>query len=161
MASYELMQELTQFVLTESRYCDESKYSDWENLWTDDGNYWVPRGAGMDPNKHVSHINDNRGRIHTRVKALNSGTRHSQVPASPMRRVISPIELEADDGDEYTIGVNFNLTEVAVQSTHDIHIWAGRITYRLRREDGELKMASKTVVLVNGDEPVPNISFLI
>jgi len=161
MASYELINELTQFILKESRYCDESLYSDWESLWTDDGRYWVPRGENKDPDKHVSHINDNRGRIHTRVKALNSGTRHSQVPASPMRRVISPIELEAEEGGEYRVGVNFNLTEMAIQSTHDMHIWAGRITYQLRREDSALKMASKTVALVNGDEPIANISFLI
>ena len=54
MASYELISELTQFILKESRYCDESRYSDWESLWTDDGHYWVPRGPDMDPEKHVS-----------------------------------------------------------------------------------------------------------
>ena len=76
-------------------------------------------------------------------------------------RWISPIELEVEEGDEYTVGVNFILVEMAIQSTHDMHIWAGRITYQLRREGGQLKMARKKVVLVNGDEPVPNISFLI
>lgn len=161
MTSYALINELTQFILKESRYCDESRYSDWESLWTDDGHYWVPRGPNMDSEKHVSHLNDNRARIHTRVKALNSGTRHSQLPVSPMSRVISPVELEAEEGDEYRVGVNFNLVEMAIQSTHDMHIWAGRITYQLRREGGDLKMARKKVVLVNGNEPIPNISFLI
>ena len=156
-----LLRELTDFIHTEARLCDESRYAEWEALWAQDGHYWVPRAEGLDPNKHVSHINDNRGRIHTRVQQLLTGTRHSQTPPSPMRRVISGIEVLAVDGEEYMLGSNFILLELAVQSTHDLHIWGGRTTHRLRREDDELKMASKKVVLVNADEPIPNISFLI
>lgn len=44
---------------------------------------------------------------------------------------------------------------------HEMHWWAGRITHRLRRVDGALRMSGKKLVLVNAAEPLPNLSFLV
>jgi len=44
---------------------------------------------------------------------------------------------------------------------HELHVWAGRATHRLRWVDGALRMWRKTVVLINAAEPLPNLSFLI
>lgn len=154
------LREVTDFVYREARLADESRYADWEALWTDDGVYWVPRAEGHDPNTHVSHIYDNRTRIATRVRQLLTGYRFSQEPASPMRRLISNVEIGRTD-DGYEVGSNFMLIETVVQSTHAMRIWAGRTTHRLRRTDEGLKMAYKKVVLVNGDEAIPNLAFLI
>lgn len=154
------LREVTDFVYREARLADESRYADWEALWTDDGVYWVPRAEGHDPNTHVSHIYDNRTRIATRVRQLLTGYRYSQEPASPMRRLISNVEIGRTD-DGYEVGSNFMLIETVVQSTHATRVWAGRTTHRLRRTDEGLKMAYKKVVLVNGDEAIPNLAFLI
>ncbi len=161
MVSDELLRQISDFIHHEGRLCDLSRYADWEALWTDDAHYWVPRADGLDPEEQVSHINDNRRRIHTRIQQLLTGTRHSQLPASPMTRVISGITVEAIEGDDYLVGSNFILLELAVQSTHDQHVWGGRLTHRLRRTADGWRMAGKKVVLVNADEPIPNLSFLI
>jgi benzoate/toluate 1,2-dioxygenase subunit beta len=42
-----------------------------------------------------------------------------------------------------------------------VQLWGGRITYRLRRADGELRLAYKKVTLVNLDGPLPTLGFLI
>ena len=56
--------EVAQFLFREARFADESRYDDWEALWTDDALYWVPAGgADIDPVSHVSVIYDNRNRI--------------------------------------------------------------------------------------------------
>ena len=78
-----------------------------------------------------------------------------------MRRVVSGIVVEAIDGNDYVVGSNFILLELAIQSTRDVHVWGGRTTHRLRRAGDTWLMAAKKVVLVDGDEPIPNISFLI
>jgi 3-phenylpropionate/cinnamic acid dioxygenase small subunit len=152
--------EVTDFVYREARLADEARYAEWEALWTDDGVYWVPRAEGHDPARHVSHIYDNRTRIATRVRQLGTGYRYSQEPASPMRRLLSNVEITRTD-DGYEVGSNFVLTEIVAQSTHELRVWAGRTTHRLRRVDGGLKMAFKKVVLVNGDEAIPTLAFLI
>jgi hypothetical protein len=41
------------------------------------------------------------------------------------------------------------------------HLWGGRATYRVRRQDGELRLAYKKVVLVDNDRPIPTLGFLI
>jgi benzoate/toluate 1,2-dioxygenase subunit beta len=150
------------FVYKEARLADEARYAEWLALWTDDGVYWVPATTdpGADPDKHISHIYDNRGRIETRIKLLQTGHRYSQEPPSLMRRLISNIEAEAD-GAELLAESNFALAELAIQAKREMHWWVGRTTHRLRRVEGELKMCRKKVVLVNAAEPLPNLSFLI
>src|SRR5205809_6175922 len=91
-----------EFLHKEARLADEARYAEWLALWTDDAVYWVPATTdpAADPDKHLSHIYDNRGRLETRVKMLESGYRYSQEPASLMRRLISNIELAEAAGGE-------------------------------------------------------------
>jgi 3-phenylpropionate/cinnamic acid dioxygenase small subunit len=156
-------QAVTDFLHREARLADEARYAEWHALWTDDAVYWVPATTdpAADPDKHLSHIYDNRTRLDTRVKLLQTGHRYSQEPPSLMRRLISNIEIERADDGELVVVSNFILAELSVQADHEMHWWVGRTTHRLRRVGGELKMCRKTVVLVNAAEPLPNLSFLI
>ena len=154
---------VVEFLHTEARLADEARYAEWLALWTDDGVYWVPATTdpAADPERHLSHVYDNRGRIETRIKLLQTGHRYSQEPASLMRRLISNIEVTAADNGELIAESNFALAELAIQAKRELHWWVGRTTHRLRRVDGQLKMCRKKVVLVNAAEPLPNLSFLI
>ena len=156
-------QAVVEFLYKEARLADEARYAEWQALWTDDAVYWVPATTdpAADPDTHISHIYDNRGRLDTRIKLLQTGHRYSQEPASSMRRLISNIEVEETENGELVAGSNFLLAELALQAKHEMHWWVGRATHRLRRVDGELKMCRKTVVLVNAAEPLPNLTFLI
>jgi len=151
------------FLYREARLADEARYAEWLALWTDDGVYWVPATTdpGADPERHLSHVYDNRARLETRVKMLLSGYRYSQEPASLMRRLVSNVEVAAADGGELAVESNFLLGELAIQAKHEMHWWVGRARHRLRRVDGAWRMSRKTVVLVNAAEPLPNLAFLL
>jgi hypothetical protein len=56
------------------------------------------------------------------------------------------------------VGANFVLAE---SRERGVEIWAGRVTYRLRLADGTLRLAGKQVLLVNRDQPLPTLAFLI
>ncbi len=151
-----------QFIYREARLADESRYREWEALWDDDGSYWVPIDDGnYDRTQRVSMIDDNRARIASRIKQLETGKRYAQVPASTMRRIVSNLELTRLSDSEFEAGANFLLFEVVMPSTHQQRLWGGRVEYRLRRHDGALKMYSKKVTLINAGEPVPNLPSLI
>jgi len=154
---------VVEFLFKEVRLADEARYAEWQALWTDDGVYWVPATTdpAATPDTHLSHIYDNRTRITTRVKLLQTGHRYSQEPPSLMRRLLSNIEVEAADGGELAAASNFILAELSIQAGHEMHWWVGRTTHRLRRVDGQLRMSRKTVVLVNAAEPLPNLAFLL
>lgn len=153
------IREIEQFLYREARLADEHDYDGWEALWTDDGVYWVPAGGDdTDPATQMSIVHDNRRRIGTRVRQLNTGRRHSQVPASRLRRIVSNVEIEGERDGDTVVGANFLLVESRERGTH---LWAGRCTYRLRTVDGQLRMAWKKVALVDNARAVPTMSFLI
>jgi benzoate/toluate 1,2-dioxygenase beta subunit len=151
------LEEIAQFLYCEARLADEGEYDAWESLWTDDAVYWVPAG-GDDPDRHMAIIYDNRSRIALRVKQLKSGKRHAQSPPSSVRRLISNVELLGEEGDEIRVGANFLAIESRPRGTV---MWAGRSEYCLRREAGALRLARKTVTLVDRDCPLPTLAFLI
>jgi 3-phenylpropionate/cinnamic acid dioxygenase small subunit len=68
------------------------------------------------------------------------------------------VEIVGTEGDDTVVGANFVLAESRARGTE---IWAGRTTYRLRVVDGELKLVHKKVDLVNADQPLPTMAFLI
>jgi benzoate/toluate 1,2-dioxygenase subunit beta len=152
--------EAEAFVYREARYQDDHDYGAWEALWTDDAVYWVPAGADdSDPSARMSIIYDNRARIATRVRQLQSGKRHAQTPPSRLRRLLSNVELLGDEDGDARVGANFVVVESRARGTQ---LWAGRSEYRLRRGgDGELRMAAKKVILVDNDRPLHTMAFLI
>jgi benzoate/toluate 1,2-dioxygenase beta subunit len=157
------------FLYREARLADEHKYEAWEELWTDDGHYWVPAThEDVGPEEHVSLINDIRPRITTRVEQLKTGDRHSQDPPTPIRRLITNVEVGEYLEDEYTtpgppededvtVASNFLL----VHSRRETTLWAGRYLHRLREVDGDLMMALKKVMLANNLDETPTLTFLI
>ena len=153
------LRDVEQFVYREARLQDEHEYDAWEALWTDDAVYWVPAGTDDgDPTTQMSIVFDNRARIATRIRQLNSGKRHAQTPPSRLRRVVSNIELLGEEGDDVLVGANFLLMESRERGNQP---WAGRSEYRLRRAGEELRMAMKKVVLVDADRPLYTMAFLI
>lgn len=163
MVSDQDHREVVDFLYREARLADEARYAEWLALWTEDAVYWVPATTdpAADPETRISHIYDNRARLETRIKLLQTGHRYSQEPASLMRRLVSSIEVEAKPDGTLVAGSNFVLAELSVQAKAEMHWWVGRATHHLRRVDDALRMSLKKVVLINAAEPLPNLSFLI
>jgi 3-phenylpropionate/cinnamic acid dioxygenase small subunit len=155
--------QISAFLFQEARLADESRYAEWEALVENDMLYWVPRGEGeFDMSREISITADNRSRLRTRIRQLMTGKRHAQVPVSAMRRVVSNIEAERMPSGEYRVFSNFILHELRRSSTATVEVWAGRVEHRLRRRpDGSLGMFFKKVMLINGDEPLPSLAFII
>jgi benzoate/toluate 1,2-dioxygenase subunit beta len=153
------LRQIEQFLYAEARYADEHDYDAWEALWTDDALYWVPAGGDLsDPAGQMSVIYDNRNRIGTRLNQLRTGKRHAQSPPSNLRRVISNIEVLSREGSDVIVGANFILAE---SRERGVEIWAGRTIYRLRPADGQIRLAGKQVLLVNREQVLPTLAFLI
>jgi 3-phenylpropionate/cinnamic acid dioxygenase small subunit len=150
---------VVEFLYHEARLADEARYAEWLALWTDDGVYWVPaNGDGGDPEQVMSIVYDNRSRIGLRIRQYHTGKRFSQTPQSRLRRLISNIEVMEEDGDELSVGSNVLIFEN--QTRGDV-LWAARTEYTLRRVEGRLRMARKTVRLVNNQDALYSMAFLV
>ncbi|MEJ2864083.1 aromatic-ring-hydroxylating dioxygenase subunit beta [Actinomycetospora flava] len=152
------LREAEQFLYREARLADVFALEEWEALWTDDAVYHVPVDPDADPRTHMSIVFDNRGRIATRIKQLQTGRRHSQRPPSRLCRSVTNVEVVGVEGDDTVVT---SVVQILESRDRGRTWWVGRATHRLRRVDGELRMAAKTVVLVDSDRSLPTMSFLI
>jgi benzoate/toluate 1,2-dioxygenase subunit beta len=62
------------------------------------------------------------------------------------------------EGGDVAVGANFLVYESRERGTT---LWGGRSEYRLRRVDGQWRMARKKVMLVDNDRPLFTLAFLI
>jgi len=152
-------EQIETFLYREARLIDEHRYDEWLALWTDDGVYWVPCNQDdTDPTRQVSIIYDDRLRLGDRVARLKSGAAWAQEPKSRMRRLIANIEIEEGAQGEVVVAANFLLAELR---RHVQNLWVGRTVHLLRLENGSFRIASKKVMLLNNDEEIPALVFLI
>jgi benzoate/toluate 1,2-dioxygenase beta subunit len=151
--------DIEKFLFREARLMDEHRYEEWLALWTGDAVYWVPCGhEDTDPLRQVSIIFDNRAKLGDRVARLQSGSVMAQDPKPRMRRVISNVEVDRTGEREATVGSNF----VLVQARGGAQLtWCGRSIHKLREQDGGIKIAHKKVMLVNSEQEMPVLQFLI
>ena len=160
--SDQIRRQVEDFVYLEARLADESRYAEWEELVTDDFHYWVPNGKpDYDPATRLSYVNDNRTRLATRIRQLQTGLRHAQTPPAPLCRVVSNIEVLDVGGDEVTVRANQIVYEVSAQSTSALRLWPGHVTFRLRLVEGRWRMAAKNIELLIAGDALPNLTFLI
>jgi 3-phenylpropionate/cinnamic acid dioxygenase small subunit len=147
------------FVFHEARLMDEHRYDEWLELWTQDARYWVPAGAADgDPSKDVSLIYDDYVRLQGRISRLKSGVAYAQSPRSRLCRVISNFEFDEAPTSEVVVRSNFLLAE---QRLGKQDVFAGSSIHRLRLSEEGFKIASKKVILINGDAFIDNLTFLL
>jgi len=147
------------FLYREARLMDAHAYNEWLSLWADDALYWVPCNEDdLDPMQHVSFIYEDRPLLEDRIWRLKSEVAWSQQPRSRTRRVISNVELEESEDGEVTARSNFILIELR-RGKQDT--FAGSTIHKLRPEGDSFKISFKKVLLVNNDEPMDNLTFLL
>jgi benzoate/toluate 1,2-dioxygenase beta subunit len=151
--------QIENFLYREARLMDENAYDEWFALWADDALYWVPANEDdIDPLRHVSIVYEDKTHLEDRIARLKSDAAYAQDPRSRMRRVISNIEIEEGEQGDVIVYSNFNLTELRRGQQRT---FAGRTIHKLRPEGNSFKIAYKKVLLVNNDEVISNLTFLV
>jgi 3-phenylpropionate/cinnamic acid dioxygenase small subunit len=147
------------FIYREALYMDENRYDDWLSLWADECEYYIPANDdNAVPYLHAAIVRENRTGISDRIEQLKSGLRWAQEPRSRLRHIISNIEIENGQGDEIVVYSNFNVVELrkGMQTTY-----AGRTLHKLKPEGDNFKIVYKKVMLLNNDDAMGNLTFLI
>src|SRR5712671_568731 len=151
---------IERFLYHEARLMDNHRYDDWHALWAEDGpvTYWVPcNDDDLDPKVNVSIIYDTRTQLRNRITRLRE-TQWLREQAPRLRRVVSNVELEDETAAEVTASSNFILAQL---HRHEQYLWAGTSIHKLVSAGGGFRIRSKKVMLINNDEPMPNLMFLI
>lgn len=146
------------FLYREARLMDAHAYDEWLSLWVDDATYWVPCNSDdNDPSQNVSVIFDRRGQLRSRVQRLKE-TAWLREQAPRLKRLVSNIEIESSNDAEIVVSSAFILAEL---HHHNQYLWAGSTIHRLVPNGNGFRIKYKKVVLLNNNEPLPNLLFLI
>ena len=152
-------QQAEEILFEEARLLDARRYDDWFAMLTDDAIYWVPcNGEGIDPGREISLVYDDHARLRDRIDRLNSGVAHAQSPPSKTCRLISNVQIQPTSTGAAAITSASMLYELR-QSRQ--RIFAGHYVHRLRLESDGWKIAWKKAVLVNNDEVIDNLTFIV
>ena len=144
------------FIQREARLLDDRRFDEWEALWAPDGVYWIP--GERDDLDAFAIVQDNRNRITTRIRQMLDADRHSQRPPSRTARTVSGGQATLVEG-EVTVRSSFVLLESRLGK---LTSWGGVYEHRLRvGEGGGLLMVLKKVLLVNRDQALPTMAFLL
>jgi benzoate/toluate 1,2-dioxygenase subunit beta len=149
---------IERFLFHEARLMDAHRLDEWLALWDEDATYWVPcNGDDIDPTRSVSVIYDRRGQVRNRIQRIKE-TLWLKEQAPRLRRIVGNIEMDAESDTEIVVGSNFILAEL---HRHRQTLWAGNTIHKLIPDGDRFRIKYKKVVLLNNDEPLPNLLFLI
>jgi benzoate/toluate 1,2-dioxygenase beta subunit len=159
VGSTQLREQVRAFLFHESQTMDQQQYADWLELWSPDGIYWVPCNEDdYDPTRHVSIIYDDYERLQERCFRLSGDAAHSQDPPSRLTRIVGNEQLtQSPDG---TLRVRANMILVEVRSGEK-NVYGARLEYTLQPVDDSFKIRQKKVILLDNDEPLGNLTFLL
>ena len=146
------------FLYHEARLMDAHRLDEWLALWDEDATYWVPCNADdIDPLRNVSVIYDRRGQLRNRIQRIKE-TLWLKEQAPRLQRIVGNVEIESASGEATVVASGFILAEL---HHHRQTLWAGRTIHHLIAQGESFRIKYKKVILLNNDEPLPNLLFLI
>ena len=144
------LQQIEQFLYREADLLDANDLTQWMELFTEDGTYWMPVARDQeDPHTHISILFENRAVM--AVRANNFGHRLSasmeyDIRSSHLIGNIRVTELDETTGD-CTVKSNFQ----AVLYYREQTLFAGTYTHQLKRVGDSYNIVQKRVDLLNCD----------
>jgi benzoate/toluate 1,2-dioxygenase subunit beta len=166
-----LLQRCAEFVYDEADLLDEGRFEDWLELFAEDGVYWVPIDTRRtEPRRGLNLVFDDRARLCDRVGRLQSGFSHTEEPISRTSHVVGNLRLLSAERAAALVGwfpvgaadaiVSGRLV-VARLRPGAPDLFHGRVTYVLRPAGDSFTIAVKRVDLIDADQPLPAMTFLL
>ncbi len=165
-SALELYFDISNWLYAEAEMLDEGRFRDWLSLLTKDIRYHVPvrvtvpTGQGTGFAEAAAHFDDNYYLLEQRVRRLETGFAWAEDPPSRTRHLVTNIRLQSDQGD----GLRVTSTLLLHRTRGDIaepEQLVGQRHDLFRNQDGDWKLASRTVYLDHSSLPMQNLAILL
>ncbi len=153
--------DLIDFVVREARLLDARQYDAWNQLFTDDGIYWIPAAPDQEDRvTHASHMDEDKLLRDLRIERFKSPRAFSQQPPSRCHHLLQAPTVESMDpaANRYVVRTEFHYTEA---QGDEIQMYVGTFFHHLTVQGGALKMTLKRVNLLNCDAALPAVQLFI
>jgi 3-phenylpropionate/cinnamic acid dioxygenase small subunit len=166
-----LLARCERFVYDEAELLDHGDFEAWLDLFTDDAIYWLPVDTSrQEPRGGLNLIYDDRRRLEDRVRRLRSGFSHTEEPLSRTSHLLGNVRLieaaesasiagwlRLGDGD-LVVGARMVVARTRPGRSDLFH---GRVVWVLCDSDRRLAIRTKRIDLVDADQPLPALTFLL
>jgi len=167
-AAAELQAECAEFLFQEAEYLDDRRFRDWLQLITEDCVYQIPirvtRGLGSheaDFARTGFHMKDTYPTLSMRVERLYTQYAYAEDPPSRTTRLVSNVRCQPrGSSPEIDVKSKFACYRAMGEGT-DFDLLMGERRDVLRRVDGDLKLAARTVLLVHTTLPTANLGLFL
>ncbi len=154
LADLRLAREVEQFLYAEAELLDQNRFAEWLELFADDVHYWMPlrrnvktgtSGEMTRAGDEVAWFDEGKETLRQRVQQLATGIHWAEEPLSRVCHIVSNVQILAVNGPEVTVKCRFLVYRNRGQ--YETDIWVGKREDVLRRIDGELKIARRSIYL--------------
>ncbi|APQ10367.1 aromatic-ring-hydroxylating dioxygenase [Pseudomonas oryzihabitans] len=155
----QLLNEVTAFIWQEGDMLDHGDYQAWLDQWTAQGLYIIPIDPKeTDPENSLNYAYDDHHMRQLRVQRLISGESISTSPQPRTVRTLSRMRVLADDGSTVTVRCAQNVREFRKES---LKHYSADVTYELVRAEGQFKLQRKVISLINSDDALAGIGYIL
>lgn len=162
----QLNYEITQLLAEEGMCLDRREFYDWLKYYTEDALYWV-KGWSDDPNGGIAVIYDDYERMGERVFRLLDTSAYAQMPPSRTIHMNGPVSHVVEDGDVITAETTMTVVEIRPGDMSQVGLGEpralfGRVSLELvRNEEGGLQIRKKIIDLIDREQPLYNLTFIL
>lgn len=154
-----LLNEVTAFIWQEGDMLDHGEYDGWLKMWTGNGTYIIPiNPEETDFENTLNYAYDDHHMRELRVQRLTGGESISTSPQPRTVRTQSRFRVLADDGVQVTVRCAQNIREFRKES---LKFYSADLTYQLIRSEGSFKIQRKVVSLINSDDALAGIGYIL
>jgi 3-phenylpropionate/cinnamic acid dioxygenase small subunit len=152
--------EAIRFIWSEADMLDRHEYHSWLALWDTAGQYIVPLECEerLDYADHLNVVFDDEAMRHARVKRLLSGFSMSAAPPARTVRSLSRfVQVRTQ-----TPGIALRCAQILTEYKYGRQrVLAADVDFHVIRAGGELRLSRKVVRLVNADDALHGIGYLL
>ena len=146
-----LKNKVEDFLYNEASLLDNWKMDEWNALFTDDGEYFVPPLAydgaeTADPRKVMFIIDDNRETIRARTRRMLRKDAYVESPRSRIRHAVTNVRVRERQGDRLRISCNLAVYRAR---RGQVSLYIGEAFYTLVPDGDSFKIREKRVCLDN------------
>jgi len=153
------LEEATRFIWAEADLLDRLDYKPWLALWTATGRYTIPTERdAVDFDAVLNVVHDDATMRGLRVKRLMSGFAMSSAPPARTVRTVSRFVVTGEGEGSLSLRAAMLLGEYKYERTR---VLAADVDYHLVRVEDAIRLDRKVVRLVNCDDFLHGIGYLL
>jgi p-cumate 2,3-dioxygenase subunit beta len=139
-------QEVEDLLFHEADLLDEWKLVEWAALFSTDGAYLIPPIGNPDADSNISLylVRDDRARLEQRALRLLKKEAHVEYPHSTTLHNVSNVRIVNSEDDTVSVKCNFAIYRTKREM---LDCYVGVHEYKLVKEEGQLKIKEKKVIL--------------